>query len=287
MRRASTAIVCILSFAVTVWAYPDASLIGPATGAPSGSGIPAEGTCADCHGALNTGPGNVSFYGLGQYSLGEIIDMGVQIEHIGQGRWGFMVTALNTSGQSVGTFSLTDAARTRLLSMSGRSYVAHTASGTDAGVSHQTAWFFRWTAPAQDVGPVTFYLSALAANNNNSTGGDFTYTKTFSLGYSAVLDGDGATGPGDFALAQNYPNPFNAGTALTVTLARQSHVSLEVFDILGRRAAALVEGVLPAGTHEYYWDGTLGNGTPAPSGVYLTRLSTLSGTKTRKMTLLR
>ncbi len=88
--------------------------------------------------------------------------------------------------------------------------------------------------------------------------------------------------PRDVALAQNYPNPFNPATTLAFALPEAGAVRLEVFDVLGRRVAVLVDSVLPAGRHTAMWQAR-----EASSGVYLYRLTAGSAVRTRRMLLVR
>jgi uncharacterized lipoprotein YddW (UPF0748 family) len=69
------------------------------------------------------------------------------------------------------------------------------------------------------------------------------------------------------ALLVNYPNPFNAGTVISWELPAPSRATLEVFDTLGRRVAAVAEGDFPAGRHQAYFDGSR-----LASGLYFARL---------------
>ncbi|MCK5738322.1 T9SS type A sorting domain-containing protein, partial [bacterium] len=72
------------------------------------------------------------------------------------------------------------------------------------------------------------------------------------------------TRPLAFELKSNYPNPFNPATKLVFTLPKAAHVSLQVFDALGREIATLVDEIQAAGTHEITFDAA-----NLPSGVYL------------------
>ncbi|NOX36062.1 MAG: hypothetical protein GXO78_00845 [Calditrichaeota bacterium] len=53
--------------------------------------------------------------------------------------------------------------------------------------------------------------------------------------------------PSVFALHPNYPNPFNPITTIAFSLPVRSRVRLQVFDVLGREVARLVDGVKAAG----------------------------------------
>ena len=88
--------------------------------------------------------------------------------------------------------------------------------------------------------------------------------------------------PVDLSLGQNFPNPFNPSTVIKYSLAEATHVTMEVFDMLGRRVAILQDGVMNAGTHRV----TFNAGTLA-SGIYLYRLSTDNMTEVRQMVLVK
>ena len=53
----------------------------------------------------------------------------------------------------------------------------------------------------------------------------------------------------DIVLDQNYPNPFNIETTIPYHLGRDGHVTLEVFDLLGRSVARLKDGYDSAGSY--------------------------------------
>ncbi|MFQ3599455.1 MAG: two-component regulator propeller domain-containing protein [Chloroherpetonaceae bacterium] len=86
--------------------------------------------------------------------------------------------------------------------------------------------------------------------------------------YSTVIEVN-LTAPEKFELAQNYPNPFNPTTTLTYKLPISSDVRLEVFDVLGRKVATLVNATQEAGNYTVNFNGSTYNLT---SGVYFYRL---------------
>ena len=51
-------------------------------------------------------------------------------------------------------------------------------------------------------------------------------------------------------LYQNYPNPFNPSTRIQYAISSTQFVKLEVYDVLGREIASLVNEEKPAGTYE-------------------------------------
>jgi photosystem II stability/assembly factor-like uncharacterized protein len=88
--------------------------------------------------------------------------------------------------------------------------------------------------------------------------------------------------PTRFSVSQNYPNPFNPTTVINYQLPVNSAVTLKIYDVLGRKVAALVNGRQNAG---YY--NTTFNGANLPSGVYFYRLEAGTYHDTKKLLLLK
>lgn len=88
--------------------------------------------------------------------------------------------------------------------------------------------------------------------------------------------------PAEFGLSQNYPNPFNPSTNISFDLPQSSNVTLEVFDMMGKRVATLVNGRVSAGSHQVTF-----NATNLASGIYIYRLNAGSFVQTRKLTLIK
>jgi len=100
-----------------------------------------------------------------------------------------------------------------------------------------------------------------------------------------LTDDDGL--PETFALGQNFPNPFNPETQIGFSLARASHVRLDIINLLGRTVRTLADEQLSAGRWQVLWDARDDRGVAVSSGVYFYRLRTDERTLTRKMLLLR
>jgi len=76
--------------------------------------------------------------------------------------------------------------------------------------------------------------------------------------------------PDKFELYQNYPNPFNPTTTIGFDVPNaNSHVRLEIFNILGQRVKMLVNNVYSAGRYKVIWDGTNDAGMQVSTGVYI------------------
>ena len=99
---------------------------------------------------------------------------------------------------------------------------------------------------------------------------------------SVDTEGGATTLPTAYSLEQNYPNPFNPTTSIAFSLPESAQVSLAVYDVLGRRVATLVNGRLQAGQHSVQFEAS-----SLPSGMYLYRLTTPTGSMTQKMILLK
>jgi hypothetical protein len=93
--------------------------------------------------------------------------------------------------------------------------------------------------------------------------------------------------PSKYSLTQNFPNPFNPSTTINYKIALKGSVKLQVFDILGRLVATLVNTTQDAGEHQVKWEGRSDNGTLLSSGIYFYRLQSGNFTKTERMLLLK
>ncbi|MCK5330269.1 MAG: T9SS type A sorting domain-containing protein, partial [Candidatus Marinimicrobia bacterium] len=88
--------------------------------------------------------------------------------------------------------------------------------------------------------------------------------------------------PDKFALHQNYPNPFNPITTIQYDLPEQSHVTIAIYDLLGREVTTLFSETQEAGYKSIQW-----NATNVSSGMYFYQIRAGNFVQTRKMVLLK
>ena len=135
--------------------------------------------------------------------------------------------------------------------------------------------------------------SLLVHNETLYIGGEFrnaggrytTALATWYIGPSGpvtIADENGTGAISKFLLAENYPNPFNPSTTIRFSIPEAGAVTLEVFDLLGRRISLLTDRELPAGSHQAVWDAS-----EFASGVYLYRVTSGSQSFTGKMLLMK
>ncbi|UCE66781.1 MAG: DUF362 domain-containing protein [Candidatus Zixiibacteriota bacterium] len=96
------------------------------------------------------------------------------------------------------------------------------------------------------------------------------------------IEDDSEVMRGIFVPARNYPNPFNAYTTIYYSLSQPAHVTIDIFDVIGRKVNTIAKGEEPAGYHQVVW-----NAIDQPSGIYFYRIKAGNFTNTNKMMLLK
>ena len=97
------------------------------------------------------------------------------------------------------------------------------------------------------------------------------------------------TQPELFTLHGNYPNPFNPMTTIHYSLATSAEVTLDIYDVNGRKIEILVSERQQAGEYNVQWNTTTAK--HIAGGVYMYRLYARSGEQIeeqhRKMVLIK
>lgn len=154
------------------------------------TGAPGENNCTQCHaGVINSNGGSVTISGVSEYQPGQTYNLSVTVTDASSSLFGFSAVALQASGDNGGSLVAGTDNHTEILNIAGfpRNYVTHNQNG---GASTGTHTFnFTWTAPSTDIGDITFYVTANAANGNGGTSGDHIYSTTLTVGPQAVGGG--------------------------------------------------------------------------------------------------
>lgn len=86
----------------------------------------------------------------------------------------------------------------------------------------------------------------------------------------------------NFTLNQNTPNPFNYSTDISFYLPVQSNVTMNIYDLYGRKISTLANGSMNEGYHNLTW-----KPLSLPSGLYICELNTEIGRRVVKMFLMK
>lgn len=179
---------------------------------------------------------------------------------------GFELTAENESLKT-GTFTITDADRTKLINQS--KAVTHTAAG-HTPTDGQISWEVEWTAPNRDRGDITFYAAFNGANGNGSTSGDEISTSALTVSQDASTTDIADASIQSFSA---YPNP----TKGMVFIESPIEISaLNIFSISGQQIRSI------SSVNSTYLSVDLSNEKP---GLYLINATTENGELVQKLQL--
>lgn len=103
---------------------------------------------------------------------------------------------------------------------------------------------------------------------------------------TSVAENDGQL-PLVFGLSQNFPNPFNPTTTIHYSIARDCHVKLEIYNVMGQKIKTLFNSQQKAGHNVVNWDGTNDAGINVSSGIYMYRIQAADFVNTKKMLLIK
>ena len=115
------------------------------------------------------------------------------------------------------------------------------------------------------------------------TGDQPLFTAAGQLLQSPVASERGDGLPSQITLGRSYPNPFASSTTIPFDIKQTIHVRIEVFDVMGKKVATLVDRVVAAGNHRTVWRA----GNSQASGFYIYRMQTGENTQSGSVVLTR
>jgi hypothetical protein len=146
----------------------------------------------------------------------------------------------------------------------------HTVGSVDAAGNSSTRQNYTWT-DTDVVNGHTYYYKLHVQDVNG------THVYNDNNGAIIVSATPGAGIPQEYSL-NNYPNPFNSQTTFSFTIPFDGHVSLKVYDLLGREVATVMNKNLTANSYSVNW-----SAEGLATGVYMYTLKSGQFAQTRKL----
>ncbi len=110
--------------------------------------------------------------------------------------------------------------------------------------------------------------------------------KVIPITFSGIADRPDQL-PERFVFGQISSNPTSDRTMLQYQLPSRQHVTLNVYNIVGRQVAQLVNGIKEPGIHRVSWDGRDVRGERVSSGIYFLKFEAGDFTTTEKVLFVR
>lgn len=194
---------------------------------------PGMSSCSNmgCHtGELNTGGGSLEIFASfdgneNVYTDGSLLDISLVIEDANAMRYGFQMVALDVNGISVGDFITNDAADLAIQESQGLEFINH----LDIAETNSNTFSFQFQAPDEDVGPISFYATGLAADGMGSPADDFPYSKALDITWTepSGIDTD------LMGAIELSPNP-STDRLISLTGLPNEEMQIQVFDLQGK-----------------------------------------------------
>ncbi len=131
-----------------------------------------------------------------------------------------------------------------------------------------------WAVP-RTLNTSTGHLELLAYDGAGYMGSVFTGPFSIVNGTTGVEAGEV---PDHFALSFAGANPVRGRAQLELAMPRRGTAEVRVYDVRGGLVREIANGEFAPGRHPITWDGTLGNGHAAGSGIYFVQVRSTLGT---------
>lgn len=282
MKRSAT----LISMAIPAFILVTAGALND-NGRAGRTGSPGETTCVSCHDnyALNSGGGAITLGSTNmnawEYVPGTNYHMVCTVARTGNSLFGLGLEALTSTNNNAGNLVITNSASTQIKTATvggvSRRNVVHTLNG---GVgTGSKAFAFDWTAPATDIGNVTFYYAGVAANGDGDEAvGDYVYNGSQVVTPAAANSVEEFAGPGQLSV---FPVPAADHFTMAYTLSTGASVQASLHDMQGRLVRELLAGPRSAGRHVEMISGLSDLGP----GTYILRTAFGADVRTQRIML--
>ena len=113
----------------------------------------------------------------------------------------------------------------------------------------------------------------------------FTAEGTFKIEETIAANGNdyiNVINPDAISLSDAYPNPFNPTTSFELKVGVSSHVTMNVYNVMGQVVSTLVNNTMDAGNYNITWDAA-----NFSSGMYVVKAETTNGVASQKVMLVK
>ena len=145
-------------------------------------------------------------------------------------KYGFELSALNSSNAQAGTFTITNVNGTQKNTLSNIEYVSH------KNANATKSWLVKWTSPASISGPITFYAATNLADGNGNSTGDNIYKRAVSINGTPSAINDLK----ELSSITVYPNPASENITLSYNLLSNQYVTAQIMNSEGKIVRTLV-----------------------------------------------
>jgi len=220
--------------------------------------------------------------GLGWFGAGIMSMQPVNLFNFGDGHLKFMIKIPANISFQIGIID----------AWGNQSYVEFPANQTKYGLVRDNNWG-QASIPVSDIRGEFIDLRMLSYEfvilEVNGAGCEFALDDIYWDGGGAVsvIEGEFGTTPNRFSLKNNFPNPFNPFTTLHYNLPEQAHVTITIYNLMGREVTRLVNTTQKAGFKSVQWNAVDSFGNPVSAGVYLYQIQADGYMQAKKMVLLK
>jgi len=252
------------------------------------TGSPGELVCNNCHNSftINSGGGSVYISSTNmtnwQYVPGQVYNMQVTVKKIGVSLFGVGLEALTPSNTNAGTITVTSTAKAQLknanVSSVLRSNLVHKLNG---GADPDSSVFtFNWTAPATNVGNVTFYFAGIAANSNGNNSGDYVYnsSRVITPFISTSIEEQSNV---PFLTSINY-NASDRKVEVNTNSEKTQTATIEFFDLSGKKVFSENGIIINAGQSTNQVDVS----SILKSGIYIVNIRTEEFSQSKRIPII-
>ena len=261
-----------------------AAIVLHSNGIAGYTNAPGETTCTDCHNTypLNSAGGDVGIAIPAclnnNYTCAQTYTVAVKIFCTGVHLFGFDFEALDSTGANAGTLAILNSSTTVLgtaiVGSNNRMNVMHYGGvfGTDS-----CTFLLMWTAPATNVGKVTFYAAGNSSNGDGFVDGDYIYTTQQALNPNATATiADAKNADAKFSV---FPNPIEGSASLLYMLNEPAVVTAKLVSLNGQVLATFFNEQENTGLHQK----KISVNPSIKKGVYLIELDLNENTYFKKI----